>query len=241
MEKAADFIVWESSFTPLEKLYRESGMSDWRNRLRDKVKGSLKRPEDIKACKGLLTLKEVKAYLRTTFIKNHSLIHDLLEPINELKTPRSIKDSAENIQTVLKLVSLVKRRDLMEKVTEVHVDQIIKITLLRTDYRDYVREWSERLSRKTKRAHSTRADALDEDDESDSLESDDEIDLEASVREEMAEDTLANRKRFLFKFLERKLNQLKIQLSLETRSVKEEDKEKRGEKKKKSVWKHSCC
>ena len=108
LEKAADFIVWESSFTPLEKLYRESGMSDWRNRLRDKVKGSLKRPEDIKACKGLLTLKEVKAYLRTTFIKNHSLIHDLLEPINELKTPRSIKDSAENIQTVLKLVSLVK-------------------------------------------------------------------------------------------------------------------------------------
>ena len=57
LEKAADFIVWESSFTPLEKLYRESGMSDWRNRLRDKVKGSLKQPEDIKACKGLLTLK----------------------------------------------------------------------------------------------------------------------------------------------------------------------------------------
>ena len=130
LEKAADFIVWESSFTPLEKLYKESGMSDWRNRLRDKVKGSLKRPEDIKACKGLLTLKEVKAYLRTTFIKNHSLIHDLLEPINELKTPKSIKDSSENIQTVLKLVSLVKRRDLMEKVTEVHVDQIIKVTLL---------------------------------------------------------------------------------------------------------------
>ena len=76
-----------------------------------------------------------------------------------------------------------KKRDIMEKVTEVHVDQIIKITLLRTDYRDYVREWSEKLSRKTRRAHSTRADALDEDDESDSLESDDEIDLEASVRE----------------------------------------------------------
>ena len=47
----------------------------------------------------------------------------------------------------------------MEKVTEVHVDQIMKITLLRTDYRDYVREWSEKLSRKTRWAHSTRADA----------------------------------------------------------------------------------
>merc|ERR1712030_215984 len=170
-------------------------------------------------------------YLRTTFIKNHSLIHDLLEPINDLKTPKSIKDSSENVQTVLKLVSLVKRRDLIEKVMEVHVDQIIKITLLRTDYRDYVREWSEKLS-KNRRAHSTRADVLEDDGESDSMDTDEEIDLEASVREEMAQDTLANRKRFLFKFLERKLNQLKIQLSLEMRNFKEDDKEKKADRRK---------
>ena len=119
----------------------------------------------------------------------------------------------------------------MEKVTEVHIDQIIKITLLRTDYRDYVREWSEKLSRK-RRAHSTRADALEDDGESDSMDSDEEIDLEASVREEMAEDTLANRKRFLFRFLEKKLNQLKIQLSLEMRNFKEDDKEKKIDRRK---------
>ena len=225
LEVAGDFMIWESSYTPLKKSYRESGLTDWKLRLRDKIKLSLKRPEDVKACKGLLTLKEVESYLRSTFVKSHNLIHDLLEPIQNLKLPKNIKDSAENIHQVLKLMNLVQRRNLLEKVNEAHVDQIIKVCLLKTDYRDYVKEWAEHLRKRPRSAHSTRIAEFGASD-SDSDDSGDDIDLEASVREEMAEDTLVKRKKFLFKFLEQKHNQLKIQLSLETRTVKDEEKRK---------------
>ena len=81
-------------------------------------------------------------------MQNHSMIHDLLSPIQNLKIPKTVKESAENIQSILKLVSLVQRRRLMEKVTESHVDMIIKVCLLRTDYRDYVLDWSEHLNKR---------------------------------------------------------------------------------------------
>ena len=114
----------------------------------------------------------------------------------------------------------------MEKVTESHVDMIIKVFLLRTDYHDYVRDWSEHLRKKVRSHHSTRIGGMDgSDTESDDSEED--IDLEQSVREVMAEDTLSKRKKFLFKFLEKKISQLKIQLSLETRTNKDEDKTKK--------------
>lgn len=63
--------------------------------------------------------------------------------------------------------------------------------------------------------------------DTESDDSEEDIDLEQSVREEMAEDTLSKRKKFLFKFLEEKISQLKIQLSLETRTNKDEDKTKK--------------
>ena len=49
-----------SSYTPLRKNYKSSNMSDWRIKLRDRIKLSLKRDQDIKAVKGLLDLKEVE-------------------------------------------------------------------------------------------------------------------------------------------------------------------------------------
>ena len=114
----------------------------------------------------------------------------------------------------------------MTKVTESHVDHIIKVCLLRTDYCDYVRDWSEHLRKKVRSHHSTRIGGIEESYmESDNSEED--IDLDESVREEMAEDTLSKRKKFLFKFLEKKISQLKIQLSLETRTNKDEDKTKK--------------
>jgi len=89
-----------------------------------------------------------------------------------------------------------------------------------------VRDWSEHLRKKVRSHHLTRVGGMDgSDTESDDSEED--IDLEQSVREEMAEDTLSKRKKFLFKFLEEKISQLKIQLSLETRTNKDEDKTKK--------------
>ena len=228
LETAADFIVWMTSYTPLKKSYRTSGMEDWKLRLRDKVKLSLKNSDDIKAVKGLLDLKEVEDYLRQTYIKSCSIIHDVLSPLTKMKRPKTIKESIENIQITMKLVNLVKKRRLMEKMTEQHTDTIINVTLLKTDYREYVRLWSEKL-RKEMRRSSTRVGDFGSDTESDDSEdSESGADLEASVAEEVSCDTLARRKKFLFKFLKEKLGQLKIQTAMDIRSGKDDQDSKSG-------------
>ena len=55
LEVAGHFIEWESSYTPLKDSYRKSGITDWRLRLRDKIKGSFRRDEDTKACNSKYT------------------------------------------------------------------------------------------------------------------------------------------------------------------------------------------
>ena len=107
------------------------------------------------------------------------------------------------------------------------------MTLLKTDYREYVRLWSEKL-RKEMRRSSTRVGDFgsdtESDDDSDGSESG--ADLEASIAEEISCDTLARRKKFLFKFLKEKLSQLKIQTAMDIRSGKDDQENKGG----KNAW-----
>ena len=86
-----DFLIWMSSYTPLRKNYKTSNMSDWRIKLRDRIKTSLKREQDIKAVKGLLDLKEVETYIKQTYVKSCSLINYILSPIFSMKPPKGAK------------------------------------------------------------------------------------------------------------------------------------------------------
>jgi len=141
-----------------------------------------------------------------------------------MKQPRTIRESIYNIQVVIKLINLVKKRKLVEKMTENHIDTIIQVTLLRTDYREYMRVWSEKL-RKEMRRSSTRVAGFGSSSDSDGSESGEDgsgDDLEASVAEELSCDTLERRKKFLFRYLNDKLGQLKIQVAMEARSGREE-------------------
>ena len=146
-----DFLVWMSSYTPLRKNFKNSNMTDWRLRLRDKIKESLKREQDKKAVKGLLDLKEVEKYINLTYVQSCSLINDILSPIYILKQPKNPKQSVENLQEVIKLWNLIRKRKMEEKITEAHVDRIIQVTLLRVDLREYTKAWSNEIRKKPRR------------------------------------------------------------------------------------------
>ena len=91
----------------------------------------------------------------------------------------------------------VKQKKLTGKVTERHLEQVIEVTLLKADVKEYRREWA-------KNKAETRSTLGDSD--SDEPE---EVDFDRTIREEAEATSLDSRREFLIKFLNTKLIQVK--------------------------------
>ena len=88
------------------------------------------------------------------------------------------------------------------KVTERHLEQVIECTLLRTDIKEYRKEWA-------KHKAETRLDAStvgNSDKDSDEPE---EVDFDRTIKEEADATSLVSRRIFLVKFLSMKIIQMK--------------------------------
>ena len=129
-----------------------------------------------------------------------SMIVDLLYELIKKSQPKTYNESIKNMTEALVVMKPVKQKKLTGKVTERHLEQVIEVTLLRADVKEYRTEWSKNKA-ETRLDTSTIGD-------SDSDEPEEE-DFDRIIREENEATSLDSRRMFLIKFLNMKLIQVK--------------------------------
>ena len=128
----------------------------------------------------------------------------------------------------LVVMKTVKQKKLTGKVTERHLGQMIEVTLLRTDVKEYRKEWAKHKA-ETRLDTSTIGDSKDSDEP-------EEVDFDRTIREKADSTSLDSRRIFLVKFLNMKLIQVKdIQSSQRVLGDKETPEGRSNKSKKKFV------
>ena len=70
------------------------------------------------------------------------MIVDLLYELIKKSQPKTYNESIKNMTEALVVMKPVKQKKLTGKVTKRHLEQVIEVTLLKADVKEYRKEWS---------------------------------------------------------------------------------------------------
>ena len=129
------------------------------------------------------------------------MIDDLLSELIKKTPPKTYDESIKNMTESLVLMKTVKQKKLTGKVTERHLKRVIEVTLLRTDVKDYRKEWAKHKAET--RLDTSTIGHLEDSDEPE------EVDFDRTIREEADATSLDSRRIFLVKFQNMKIIQVK--------------------------------
>ena len=141
LENRRVFYPWSNRYQAVKKTLKNC-IPEWKTQLLQMGKESLKIPQDIEACLYMDNLSQFETYINTSYIAGMSMIDDLLSELIKKAPPKTYNDSIKNMTEALVVKKSVKQKKLTGKVTERHLEQVIECNLLRTDIKEYRKEWA---------------------------------------------------------------------------------------------------
>ena len=189
-----EIVPFLNNFKELRERFKKHKVPDWRTKLLKMGKKSMKIESDKKATRYMDTLAEFENYLKVTHVSEMNLVQDLMSDLKDKVPPTSVEESIPCIQEALLVLETIKKKKLGPKFTDRDLEDILKHSLTRKDRDEYRRAYAkEKVDSK-----------LVTDTDSDAS-----VDWDATIREEVTDTSLDQRRRFLTKFLTIKLVQLK--------------------------------
>ena len=194
-----EFLPWYEDYQKIKETFKKTNLSDWKENVLKMAKESLKIQADIDACMYLNGLKEFEQYISTEYIVGVNMLNDLFRKLFSSNRASDIGESIGMSTEALNIIRTVKSRNLWEKFSDVHLDKVIKLCLLKRDANEFENEWAKRRS---KAMFETEAAELSEDEEGTG------IDMDKTISDEITKGSLDERKTFLIEFLRTKLIEL---------------------------------
>ena len=195
-----EIVPFLNNFKELRERFKKHKVPDWRTKLLKMGKKSMKIESDKKATRYMDSLAEFESYLKVTHVSEMNLIQDLMSDLKDKAPPTNVEESIPCIQESLLVLETIKKKKLGPKFTDRDLEDILKHSLTRKDRDEYRRAYAkEKVDAKL-----ITSTVLESDSDSDKS-----IDWDATIREEVADTNLDQRRKFLTKFLTIKLIQLK--------------------------------
>merc|ERR1711936_527113 len=186
-----EFLPWYEDYQKTKETFKKTNLPDW--------KENLKIQADVDACIYLNGLKEFEQYISTEYIVGVNMLNDLLSKLFSTNKASDIVGSIGMSTEALNIIRTVKSRGLWEKFSDVHLDKVVKLCLLRRDASEFENEWAKRRS---KAIFDSEAAELSDDEEGIG------IDMDETINDEITKGSLDERKTFLIEFLRTKLIEL---------------------------------
>merc|ERR1712030_113753 len=194
-----EFLPWYEDYKKIKETFKKTNLPDWKENVLKMAKDSLKIQADVDACIYLNDLKEFEQYISTEYIVGVNMLNDLLSKLFSTNKASDIVESIGMSTEALNIIRTVKSRGLWEKFSDVHLDKVVKLCLLRRDASEFENEWAKRRS---KAIFDSEAAELSDDEEGIG------IDMDKTINDEITKGSLDERKTFLIEFLRTKLIEL---------------------------------